>query len=313
LKDISTMFFLCYFAWRCCPGKFDVATALGPWGAIPGIALRKMQRVRSLVYEDRDYEPGFIRTPLRRRWASWLERVAMREADQVIAIGGRLANLRRQQTGRAIDIVPTGVDLARFARVERSEPRPVLIYTGNMAAWSGLDVVLKAMPRIRLDIPAIQCVFVGSGLPNVREHLEQLADGLGIREAVQFAGQVPYERVNSYLAEAGIGLALFQPTELRQYAAPLKVLEYMAAGLPTIATHHSEAADLLAAEDCGLASDFNADAFAGAVLSLLRDDQSYGRMSANARRSAERFDWSKLMTDEYNLLDAAWRRGRTKT
>ena len=309
LKDISTMFFLGYFAWSRCGGRFDIATALGPWGAVAGLCLRRLKYISCLVYEDRDYEPGFIHTKLRRRWAAMLERVAMRRADRIISIGTRLANLRRTQTGCAVELVPTGVDVARFACPERQEPRPILIYTGNMAPWSGLDLILKALPRIRQSIPEIQCLFVGSGLPAYRAHLEQVAEKLGMRDAVRFTGEVPYHRVQSFLAEAGIGLALFQPTELRQYAAPLKVLEYMAAGLPTIAVSPSEAADLVRREDCGLGIAFDGGAFADAVIALLGDADRYLRLAANARLASSKYDWPALMADEYNVLVSAYGQG----
>ncbi len=309
LKDISTMFFLAYFTWRRCPGRFDIATGLGPWGAIAGLCLRRMQRIGCLIYEDRDYEPGFIHTALRRRWASLLERFAMRRADRIIAIGERLAALRRSQTGCAVEVVSTGVDAARFAAPERVEPRPILIYAGNMAPWCGLDLVLQALPRIRESVPDVRCVFVGSGQPQFRADLEAMADALGVRAVVQFVGEVPYDRVQSFLAEAGIGLAVFRPTELRQYAAPLKVLEYMAAGLPTIAMSPSEAADLVDREGSGVGIPFDRDAFAAAVIGLVRDRAGYLRLAANAQRASVKYDWSRLMADEYGIMTSTQYRG----
>jgi len=307
-KDVSTILFLAFFAWRRCPKRFEVATALGPWAAIAGIALRRLNRVGCLIYEDRDYEPGFIRTPLRRRWTGWLERVGIRRSDRVIAIGGRLASLRRQQTGRPIELVPTGVDAARFACPARPAPRPVLIYAGNMAPWSGLDLIVEALPRIRLAIPDVSCVFVGSGLPSFRARLEQTADRLAVRDCIRLTGEVPYDQVQKHLSEGAIGLALFRPSELRRFAAPLKVLEYMAAGLPTIATEQSEAADLVIGNDCGIATAFDITAFTHAVVDLFQDPERYQRWAANGRQAAVKYDWSSLMAIEYGLIHDACRK-----
>ncbi|HVZ02935.1 MAG TPA: glycosyltransferase family 4 protein [Dongiaceae bacterium] len=311
-KDVSTILCLAFFAWRACSERFDVATALGPWGAVAGLILRTVGCIDCLIYEDRDYEPGFIRTPLRRRWAGWLERFAMRRADEVITIGQRLAQLRHDQTGRRIILVPTGVEISRFACPERDRPQPVLIYTGNIAPWSGLDLVLQAVSHLREVIPAIRCVFVGSGLPQFRKHLEALISTYGLQDAVRLTGQVPYEDVRAYLAQASIGLALFQPNELRRYAAPLKVLEYMAAGLPTIATAESEAADLVTREACGVGVEFSAEAFTNAVLEILQDDESYHHMSIHAQRAAEKYNWSFLMATEYSVIGDAYNRRAAK-
>jgi glycosyltransferase involved in cell wall biosynthesis len=307
-KDVSTILCLAFFAWRHSRGRFDVATGLGPWGAVAGLILRKLGRINCLIYEDRDYEPGFIRTPLRRRWASWLERFAMRNADRIISIGERLATLRHDQTGRPIALIPTGVDVARFSCPVRAQPQPVLIYTGNIAPWSGLDLVLMALPRIRKVIPAIRCVIVGSGLPQFRNHLANLISKYELDDAVQLVGQVPYAEVQAHLAAAAIGLAIFQPNELRRYAAPLKVLEYMAAGLPTIATAESEASDLVTREACGYGVDFDVDSFVTTVIKILQDDETYKNLSLHARRAAEKFDWSALMASEYIVLGDAYKK-----
>lgn len=307
-KDVSTILCLAYFTWRKCPGRYDIATALGPWGAAAGLILRTFKGIDCLIYEDRDYEPGFISTRLRRRWAVWLERITMQHADQVISIGQRLAELRQHQTGRPVSLVPTGVDLARFACPPRERLQPILIYAGNIAPWSGLDIVLMAIPRIREVIPAIQCVFVGSGLPQFRKHLEGLIGTLGLQDVVRLTGQVPYEEVKAYLAQAAIGLAIFQPSDLRRYAAPLKVLEYMAAGLPTIATADSEAADLVTSARCGTAVECSVAAFTKTVVRMLQDDVSYRQMSIHARRAAQDFDWPVLMATEYSLLGDAYRK-----
>jgi glycosyltransferase involved in cell wall biosynthesis len=307
-KDISTIFFLAIFTWWRGPRHFEVATALGPWAAAAGLLLRALGVIDCLIYEDRDYEPGFIRTPLRRRWAAWLERFGMKRADRVITIGRRLADLRQQQIGHAVSLFPTGVELARFSCPERRELLPVLIYTGNMAWWSGLDLVLKALPAIRAVVPSVRCVFVGSGPPQFEEHLKRMVNALGLQDTVLLTGQVPYQQVQSYLAEAGIGLALFQPNELRRYAAPLKVLEYMAAGLPTIATSQSEAADLVIDEDCGVGVAFDVAAFSNAVVLILRDPNYYNYLAENARKAAEKYDWSIVMQSEYSLIGDTYSR-----
>ncbi|MDO8681288.1 MAG: hypothetical protein Q7R30_22440, partial [Acidobacteriota bacterium] len=129
-KDLSSIFFLFWFAWRKAPGKFDVCTALGPWAGASAFLLKKLGKVRVTVFEDRDYEPGFLSTPLRRRMAVAIEVAALKAADLRVSVGGRLARLRQSQTGMPVATVHNGVAVDNFQAPLRDLSQPILVYTG---------------------------------------------------------------------------------------------------------------------------------------------------------------------------------------
>jgi glycosyltransferase involved in cell wall biosynthesis len=306
LKDLSTVFFLFWYAWRKAPGVFDVCTAMGPWASAAALMLKKAGKVRVCVYEDRDYEPGFIPTPLRKRLAAWMETICLKHSDLRISIGGRLARLRTEQTGLPVATVTTGVALDRFTAPQRDLREPILVYTGNVTFWSGLEMVIAALPAIRQACPSARLMIIGEGLPGYCEQLIRQSRELQLEDAVQFLGRVENDRVADLLTHAHVGVATFQPLDLRRYAFPLKVLEYMAAGLPAIGTADTETEDILVKHDCGVAVDFSAAAFAKAAIHMLHDPLRYRCLADNARRSAEYYRWNNLMEQEYGLLRTAW-------
>lgn len=305
-KDFLTVLALTLAVYRRVPGQVDICTAMGPHGNAAGWLLRRLGKVRMWHYEDRDYEPGFFSTHLRRYVARGLEVFGLRRADLSITIGYRLQRLRKLQTGRAIDVVTTGVDAVSFQAPLRRLERPVLVYTGNVTFWSGLDMVVAALPTIRAALPGATLLVVGEALPGYLERLQAQARECGVESAITFTGRVPNAQVKTLLAQAHLGVATFQPLVLRRYAFPLKVLEYMASGLPCIGTAGTETEDILRRQRFGVSVPFAADAFAKAAVSLLTDPQRYQELAENARRAAPAFEWPALMAREHALMMQTW-------
>lgn len=293
-------------------GRFDVCIAYGPWAACVGWLLRVLGRVQVLVYDDQDYEPAIMRNPVRQRWAVFLERTMMQRADAVVSVGERLAALRRVQTGRSVSVIPNGLrntpmparaaDNTTFASTSASHAL-TLIYVGNVVPWSGLDEVLSALADVRRLEPCVRILIVGDGLPSYLQGLHDQVDALGLREAVTFVGRVPNTAIGTWLAQADAGLALFRPEPYRRYAFPLKVVEYMQAGLAVLGTQDTETEDILRRHDMGISVPFAAPAMADAMRTLLHDQALRGRFQTNARRSAAQYQWSTLAAQELVLAE----------
>jgi glycosyltransferase involved in cell wall biosynthesis len=136
-------------------------------------------------------------------------------------------------------IRPAAVQLATLAQPgpgESLSQRPMVVFLGSFRAWHGvLDFVRAAGMLADQQIDA-QFVLVGDG--PLRAEAERLAERWPGR--FTFTGAVPYERVPAILSQAVIGVAPFNTAPhpaLRAagfFWSPLKVYEYMAAGLPVV-------------------------------------------------------------------------------
>jgi len=113
---------------------------------------------------------------------------------------------------------------------------------------------------------------------------------------------VSYAELPSHLAEADLALAMFRPLDVTRYAFPLKVVEYMAAGLPVVTTSDTEAADLVMAAEAGKAVPFEPVAVAEACVRLLWGSQERARLSMNAQARSSAYDWTALMGAYAGLL-----------
>ena len=290
-------------------GRFDLCIAYGPWAACVGWLLRRLGRVGVLVYDDQDYEPAIMCNQVRQRWAAFLERAMMQRANAVVSVGGRLAALRRLQTGREVDVVANGFRAySPSASTENAQARGhefTLIYVGNVVGWSGLDTVVAALPEVLASGQTLRVVIVGDGLPGYVAGLRAQVQSLGLRELVRFVGRVPNDQIGEWLAQADVGLALFRPEPYRRYAFPLKVVEYMAAGLAVLGTTDTETADILNRHGSGIAVPFDIRGIAQGILRLATDAALREQCRRRALLAAPAYWWSVLAERELAIAEAA--------
>lgn len=304
LRDVFTTPWLIWAAFRRVPGKLDVALGVGPWAGLAAVWLRRLGKVRRVVYVDRDFEAGLMPDRLRASYTAAVERHAIRRSDQVVSAGRMLSERRLRETGVTTCVVGNGVDWDRFDEARsRASDEAALIHVGNVMPWSGVECAIEAMPAILAGAPDATLTVVGAGLPGYVEHLEARVRELRLEDSVRFLGLRPAAELPGLLARASLGLAHSEPVDFRRYAMPLKLLEYMAAGLPAIVTEETEAADAVKRYGCGVAIPYDADSLAHAVLDLLGDGAKRAEMRANASRHGPELDWSRVLEREGRVVE----------
>jgi glycosyltransferase involved in cell wall biosynthesis len=286
--------------------RFDICLGVGPWGGAVGWALRAMGKVSTLVYIDRDYEAGLVPDPIRRSYTRAVEEFGIRRADVWVCVGHLLAERRRQAVDREAHIIPTGVDWDLYeSSRQKTESGRRLLYIGNVNSWCGVEIAMRALPIIRREYPDTTLRVVGGGLADYLEFLRKLADELGVAGSVELLGERPHAELEVHLRESDVGLANSEPVPFRRYACPIKVMEYMAAGLPVIATEETEAADIVSRLRCGAAASYDVESFAVVVAGLFRDPEAMRAMRRNGiERSRER-TWSAAIDRELELIAAS--------
>jgi glycosyltransferase involved in cell wall biosynthesis len=226
------------------------------------------------------------------RWiAGRLEAYVWRSAAKVFAVTGVLKSAieRAGVPANRIEVVPNGINLSEFgdARApERQDGRVVLGFVGFVREWHGLDAVIGAMAAAR-DATPMELVVVGDG--PIRPALEQQAAASGLADHVRFTGLQPRERIPALVA--GFDIAL-QPRAV-EYASPLKIFEYMAAGRAIIAPDQENIREILQHDQTALLFDpAQPDAMWQAILRLATDAELRRRLGSAARAEISRRDYT---------------------
>jgi glycosyltransferase involved in cell wall biosynthesis len=163
-----------------------------------------------------------------------IEQKTMAAADVIIATSEPLYRQRRRQHANTY-FVPHGVDFEHFASTAdvatdqlpadiREIPKPVFGYLGLISDYVDLELIAAAA-RCRSDW---SFVLIGAVCCNTKA-----VDGLA---NVHLLGGKPYESLPSYCRAFDVGTIPFRMNRLTRAVNPIKLREYLAAGLPVVSS-----------------------------------------------------------------------------
>jgi glycosyltransferase involved in cell wall biosynthesis len=171
----------------------------------------------------KDWLPSFLRRPLA-GLAGWLLHVAERRMEITLAESG-YAGLFRQThpvfPNYLIGIPPSP---------REPDPETGVVYLGDVTEPRGLVEAVDAVGRAGVA----RCTVMGRCAPEFRKRLLQIAAGHGLD--LRFHGFVTPDRALEIAAGATLGLSPLLDTPNYRWSLPTKVLEYLAVGVPTLAS-----------------------------------------------------------------------------
>jgi glycosyltransferase involved in cell wall biosynthesis len=214
--------------------------------------------------------------------AAAIERRVLGATDRIFAVSDELATLLVSDgvDEAKIDVVPNGVDPTKVsARRARVAQAPFVVgFAGSLKPWHGVEVLADACRRALMLVPDLRVAIVGDG--PARSSVTTLAEQPG----VTVHGQKSYADTLRLMSGWDAGLAPYLPLETF-YFSPLKVLDYMAAGVCPIASDLGQIRSLLGAGERGvLVEPADPHALAAAILGLASDRGRAAALGARAAR-----------------------------
>jgi glycosyltransferase involved in cell wall biosynthesis len=220
----------------------------------------------------------------RNRATRWLYGSA---TERIVTTGEKLRLQVIEETGvdaaRVVSI-PTGVDLARFRRGERSAARAatglpasatIVGIVATLRSWKGHRYLLQALADLRR--PGVMLVIVGDG-PQ-RAALEALCVELGLGDSVRFAGN------QADVAPWMQAMDVFCLPSYANEGVPQALMQAMACGLPVVTTPVGSIAEIVADGVTGvMVPPEDAQRLAASIAALLDDEgarQALGERAAN--------------------------------
>lgn len=166
------------------------------------------------------------------------------------------------------------------------EGRHVALYSGNIGRKQGIEIIVEAA-RLLEDRKDICFIICGQG--PYRAELEGRAAGL---DNIQFHDLQPVEELNDLLGLASVHL-LPQSADAADQVLPSKLVNMLASGRPVVATAHPVTGLAREMQGCGLlVPPADAQAFAGAICTLVDNKRLHAKTAITARERAERV-WSR--------------------
>jgi glycosyltransferase involved in cell wall biosynthesis len=256
--------------------------------------------------------------PFERLWMRlWtvLRRVVLRGADLVFPISLGMADLLRDREGvdpRRMVVFPVGISRATFeqggagevdARVAALQGQSAVCYLGSLATRRDPGLIFGAIEEVCRRVSESRFLVVGEMSPAIRRLLPA-----GVEERLLFVPFVPHDEVPALLRAARVGIfpiALDDPYGVYRTSSPLKVVEYLSAGLPVVASRVRDAEDVLGESGGGVCVENDPVVFAQAIEGYLRDPDRARRAGASGRAWIETHRLFDVLARD---VEAAYRR-----
>ena len=228
------------------------------------------------------------------------EQRLFREADLVFVTSEKLRQ-RAAILSERVHLFPFGVSLQRFERVLHSEEpvpadlqalkRPIVGYVGGLHQWVDLTLIAS----LAAQMPNVTIALVGPAQVDV--------SSLGQYPNVHLFGQRPHPEVPQYIKGFDVGIVPYLLTDYTANVYPTKLNEYLAMGVPVVATDLPEINRFNADHGQIVAVAADADAFAAAIRSALAGSSP----AETARRIAvaQENSWQRRIASMKGLIAAA--------
>ncbi|MCA9840229.1 MAG: glycosyltransferase family 4 protein, partial [Trueperaceae bacterium] len=273
-------------------GPFDMVYERYSLWSYAGIALAKrfgtpsVLEVNAPLIEEQSQHRGLVNEAEARRIAKQV----FANASLVSAVSQEVANyVKLSEAKTNVVVSPNGVNLERFSpTVPATAPcsKFTLGFVGTLKPWHGLDTLVAAFES--LSDEEMRLLIVGDG-PE-RSRLETLLSPK-YRQQVEFTGAVSPEEIPGLLSSMDVAVAPYPALE-HFYFSPLKLYEYMAAGLPVVASQIGQISQIINHGHNGLLYEAgNSSALAQSLAYLKEQAELRERLSLAARATAETHSW----------------------
>lgn len=278
--------------------SFDVVHAHDLWSNLLAIPAARLAGTPVSISSRRDLAHLAWYTPQRRKFLRYLQSLS----SAVLVNSGQIRDQLIHEDGfrpESIRVVHNGIDVNHFRRLVRQrgqlfpglEDRTLIVCTGNMHTdVKGHPTLIEAARSMCAKFPQIKFVLIGDG--EKRSEFQSKVSELGLDPNFLFLGS--RQNVSEILACCDIAVL---PSQAEGFSNAL--LEYMAIGLPTVATDVGGNPEVIENGITGLlVRPSDPTALAAAISSLLENPHFSAQLGAAGRERVRRhFDFAQLTSN----------------
>ncbi|SDW42818.1 Glycosyltransferase involved in cell wall bisynthesis [Marininema mesophilum] len=254
-----------------------------------GVLLQQMTR-RPVIYDAHEDLPKQIGTkpwiPVKwrnslARVADWVEKGMASRLSAVVTATDPIASNFTSTTKRVVTVKNYPLPFRDSPPVKERNSN-CIVYVGGISYLRGYKEMIAMMDYLPPELEA-ELHLVG---PLQHIHPEDRKETELRNKRVTLHGRIPFEEVGAWLARSKVGLVCLHPVENYRESLPIKLFEYMAAGLPVVATNFPLWQQILESSGAGVTVNaLDPKEMAGKVEEILRDSSLSDEMAKNGREA----------------------------
>ena len=229
--------------------------------------------------------------------AQTVENLCARYFDRIITVTSTIADRFSENKTTVVHNYPILEEFEGPDFIPYQKRDPLVVYVGGITAIRGIKEMVKAVELIPAEW-GVRLILAGKFSPPA---LEDDVSAMAGWSNVEYLGWQSRDEVADLLSKARIGLVLLHPTLNYMDAYPIKLFEYMAAGIPVVASDFPLWRKIVSDIGCGLLVDpLNPQAIADAVQWLLAHPVEAELMGQRGQDAViNKYNWS---TESQKLL-----------
>ncbi len=291
--------------------RFDYFIGFEAINALGGILLKKLGRVKYVVYYVSDYSPN--RYP--QKWFNdlylWLDRQAAMKADIIWDVSWAMqparvkAGLNPKKSAPVIQ-VPNALYPKQIQQAAFKDVIPFsLVFMGTLGPENGPDLAIQTVPLLIKKFPKVTLHVIGGGDTN-EARLKKLAKDLNLEKHIIFHGFIAdREKVSATIRNFAIALAPYINISgsARLYGDATKIRAYLAAGLPTITTPVPPLGKDAAKKGAAIIVPDTPEDLAKAIDMIFSNKKLYNTMRDHAISFAQHNTWEYEYTKAFQFME----------
>jgi glycosyltransferase involved in cell wall biosynthesis len=279
-----------------------------------GLLLKKKgKKVIYDVHEDvpeqvmsKEWIPSTLRSSISKQ-VKRIEKYAASRFDAVVTATPTINDRFKMYNPKSFTVhnFPITNELIGDGKIEDSTPvsEKTAIYIGGITKLRGIAEMVDAIEVVN-NHKSITLTLAGKFSPESLEEDMQSKSGW---KYVDHAGWLNRDEVKNYLGNAFAGLVLLHPEPRYTVSYPIKLFEYMSAGIPVIASNFPLWEQIVNESKCGICVDpLNIEQIAEAILSIHTNPQAAKEFGENGRKAIlNKYNWEKeaeKLVNIYNQL-----------
>jgi glycosyltransferase involved in cell wall biosynthesis len=245
-----------------------------------------------------------------------IERVSLKSADHAVTVTDYWKEVICKRSRIPEDKMSVIVNLPdvklfdrdRYAKSHKGG-RFTLLYPGTVNKHCGLEIALKAVRLVKEKIPLIKFEIYGIG--SDYDRIKAMAKELSIDGVVLFHDLIPHDQVPELMAEADVGIALLSGSdEYSRQALNVKLFEYLAMGLPAIATRTPVTEYYLNDQIVAFSNPNDSEDVARCILELYHNPTRRQLLSNGGLEFTRKLNWNVKVADFFEIVEKLVAKGR---
>jgi glycosyltransferase involved in cell wall biosynthesis len=232
------------------------------------------------------------------RYIYYWELKTSADYDLIIATEENVANkFKRHFPKKKIEIIYNFSDWDVSKLTSHEMKKYDFIYAGGIRRRRGTMQMLKAVAHLKNEGFNVRLLILGSICDTgLEDEMRKFIDANHISEQIKLLPPVPYQEIARYYTKSKCGIAIFNNSLVNQTILPIKILEYIAFGLPVICNNTGHMAQITQKYNTGLIVNHdNIEEISSAMKRLLTDQTLYDIQKNNCLNLYHaKFNWRSM-------------------